>query len=174
MSLVLRTGLALALTASLLASCGKRSQPEAARVASASEATSSVGEPAGEAAATPASAAPTGLALRNTKPIDAYLVLGGKIKTCWFNPIQPLLPRHMYRADVSPDGDNAKIAVYEMTREKRPGAIAYLIVLQQEPGYTSVKTQNRKMPQDASARLRHDVERWTHGDGSCKSGTAAR
>ncbi len=171
MSLVLRTGLALALTASLLASCGKRS-PEAARIASANETTASIGEPAGEAVETPATS--SGLALVDTKPIDAYLVLGGKIKTCWFNPTQPLLPQHMYRADVSPDGDNAKIAVYEMTREKRPGAIAYLIVLQQETGYTSVKTQNRKMPQAASARLRHDVERWTHGDGSCKSEAASR
>jgi hypothetical protein len=171
-SLVLRTGLALALTAGLLANCGKRS-PEAARIASASETTSSLGEPAETATETPA-AAPAGLALRETKPIDAYLVLGGKIKTCWFNPTGPLLPRHMYRADVSPDGDNAKIAVYEMTREKRPGAIAYLIVLQQETGYTSVKTQNRKMPKDAAARLRHDVERWTHGDESCKSASAAR
>jgi hypothetical protein len=61
-----------------------------------------------------------------------------------------------------------------MTRQKRPGAIAYLIVLQEERGYTSVKTQNRKMPQEAAARLRYDVERWTHGDGSCRSTAAAR
>ena len=170
MSSVLRTGLALALTAALLASCGKRSQPEAARVASSettTDTTSSVNE-------TATSAAPAGLSLPGTKPIDAYLMLGGKIKTCWFNPIGPLLPHHMYRADVSPEGDTAKIGVYEMTRQKRPGAIAYLIVLQEERDYTSVKTQNRKMPQEAAARLRYDVERWTRGDGSCRSAAAAR
>ena len=171
MSLVLRTGLALALTASLLASCSKRSQPvEAARVASyeTTETTSSLTE-------TAPSAAPAGLSLPGTKPIDAYLLLGGKIKTCWFNPTGPLLPYHMYRADVSPEGDTAKIGVYEMTRQKRPGAIAYLIVLQEERGgVTSVKTQNRKMPQEAAARLRYDVERWTRSDGSCRSAAASR
>lgn len=169
MSSVLRTGLALALTAALLANCGKRS-PEAARIASddaAAETTSSLTE-------TAASAPSAGLSLPATKPIDAYLMLGGKIKTCWFNPTGPLLPYHMYRADVSPEGETAKIGVYEMTRQKRPGAIAYLIVLQEERGgYTSVKTQNRKMPQDAAARLRYDVERWARGDGSCHKAASA-
>lgn len=79
----------------------------------------------------------------------------------------------MYRADVSPEGETAKIGVYEMTRQKRPGAIAYLIVLQEERGYASVKTQNRKMPQEVAARLRYDVERWTRGDGSCRKSAAA-
>jgi hypothetical protein len=36
-----------------------------------------------------------------------------------------------------------------------------------------VKTQNRKMPQEAAARLRYDVERWTRGDGSCSKSAAA-
>lgn len=168
MSSVVRTGLALALTASPLASCVKHSQPEAARVASydtATETTSSLNETAASAA--------SGLSLPGTKPIDAYLLLGGKIKTCWFNPTGPLLPYHMYRADVSPEGETAKIGVYEMTRQKRPGAIAYLIVLQEERGYASVKTQNRKMPQEVAARLRYDVERWTRGDGSCRKSAAA-
>jgi len=168
--LVLRTGLALALTASPLASCGKRSQPvEAARVApyeTTTETTSSLTETAASAATSP-------LSLPGLKPIDVYLVLGGKIKTCWFNPTGPLLPYHMYRAEVSPEGDTAKIGVYEMTRQKRPGAIAYFIVLQEERGFTSVKTQNRKMPQEAAARLRYDVERWTRGDGSCRKSAAA-
>ena len=79
----------------------------------------------------------------------------------------------MYRADVSPGGDTAKIGVYETTRQKRPGALAYLIVLEQEDGYTSVKTQNRKMPPEASSKLRYDIERWTHGEASWKRDAAA-
>lgn len=145
-------------------SCGKRSQPiQAARIASYEAASSE----------TTSSVTPSGLSIKAAKPVDAYVVLGGKIKTFWFNVASPLLPYHMYRADVSPGGDTEKIGVYETTRQKRPGALAYLIVLEQEDGYTSVKTQNRKMPPEAASKLRYDIERRTHGEASWKRDAAA-
>ena len=67
----------------LLVSCGKRSQPiQAARIASYEAASSE----------TTSSVTPSGLSIKAAKPVDAYVVLGVKIKTFWFNVASPLLP----------------------------------------------------------------------------------
>ena len=56
------------------------------------------------------------------KPVDAYVMLGGRIKTCWFNADAPLLPNHVYRADVSPDGDKVQITIHQKIELGRAGA----------------------------------------------------
>ena len=57
------------------------------------------------------------MSVATAKPVDAYVMLGGRAKTCWFNPSAPLFPDHVYRADVSPDGQKVKITC--------PAEIAY-------------------------------------------------
>ena len=56
-----------------------------------------------------------------SKPFDAYVLLGGRVKSCWFNAVDPLLPDHVYRADVSPEGDKVQITVHQKQALGRPG-----------------------------------------------------
>ena len=65
-----------------------------------------------------ASPPPATVSLARTKPLDAYVALGGTIKRCWFNAVDPILPGYVYRADVAPDGAKVKITVH--TRARAP------------------------------------------------------
>src|SRR6478672_3591130 len=52
---------------------------------------------------------PTNVEVTRARPFDAYVAMGGIIKRCWFNATDPLLPNHVYRADVSPGGSTVTI-----------------------------------------------------------------
>ena len=47
---------------------------------------------------------PRYVSVTRAEPLDVYVVMGRRIKSCWFNATDPLLPNHVYRADVSPGG----------------------------------------------------------------------
>ena len=102
-----------------------------------------------------------------SKPVDAYVLLGGRIKSCWFNAVDPLLPDHVYRADVSPNGSKVQITVHQKQALGRPGLATYAIDFKQEATYTVITTQNRNMPPDLAAKMRYDIERWKRGESNC-------
>lgn len=154
----MRFGLALGLTALCLAGCGWRSG--GASVGEAADA--SVESTGAVAAVTPAR-----MAIATAKPVDAYVLLGGRIKTCWFNPAAPLLPDHVYRADVSPSGSKVQITIHDKKKLGRAGLSTYAIDFNQKGPYTVVTTQNRKMPPELAAKMQFDIDRWKRGEANC-------
>ena len=102
-----------------------------------------------------------------TKPVDSYVILGGRIKTCWFNRLAPLLPAHVYRADASSDGSQVKISIHERRPLGRAGRVAYLVEFQQEGPRTVVTTVNRRMPPHLAAKMQFDIDRWKRGESNC-------
>jgi len=116
--------------------------------------------------ALPASAA-TRMQIAAAKPVDAYVMLGGRIKTCWFNADAPLLPEHVYRADVSPDGSKVQITIHKKIALGRAGAPTYAIDFNQQGGYTIVTTQNRGMTPKLAAKMQFDIDRWKRGEPNC-------
>jgi hypothetical protein len=116
--------------------------------------------------ALPAPAA-TRMQIAAAKPVDAYVMLGGRIKTCWFNADAPLLPEHVYRADVSPDGSKVQITIHKKIALGRAGVSTYAIDFNQEGGYTIVTTQNRSMTPELAAKMQFDIERWKRGETNC-------
>jgi hypothetical protein len=160
--------LALGATALLLAACGirmgglplgggvfARGTPEAAP-----ETTSAV----------PAAAPqPVRLTIATAKPVDAYIMLGGRIKSCWFNADHPLLPNHVYRADVSPDGEKVKITIHQKIALGRAGLETYAIDFAEQGPYTVVTTENRGMPAELAAKMQYDIERWKRGETNCSN-----
>ncbi len=145
------------LLAALLAACGGRSRSSMATPAVSEETVSSI---------TPA---PSRVAFRAAKPVDTYVLLGGRIKSCWFNAEKPLLPDYVYRADVSPDGNKVQIMIHKARELGRAGAATYAIDFHQEGAYTIVSTRNGKMPPELDAKMRYDIERWKGGDASCNN-----
>jgi len=105
--------------------------------------------------------------IATSKPVDAYVVLGGRIKSCWFNAIDPLLPKHVYRADVSPSGRKVQITIHQKQALGRAGFATYAIHFKQEGPYTVVLTQNRGMPPNLAAKMQYDIERWKRGASNC-------
>lgn len=102
-----------------------------------------------------------------TKSVDSYVSLGGRIKTCWFNRMAPLLPVHVYRADVSSDGSQVKISIHERRPLGRAGRVAYVIDFQQGGSRTVVATNNRRMPPHLAAKMEFDIDRWKRGESNC-------
>jgi hypothetical protein len=108
------------------------------------------------------------MSIATAKPIDAYVLLGGRIKTCWFNPSAPLFPEHVYRADVSPDGQKVKITIHNKRDDLgRAGKLAYSIDFAQQGSHTVVTSRNLTMTPQQAAKMRFDVNRWKGGQKNC-------
>src|SRR5262249_18817886 len=114
-----------------------------------------------------AAPAPPRMSIAAAKPVDAYVLLGGRIKTCWFNADAPLLPEHVYRADVSPDGRKVQITIHKKIELGRAGASNYAIDFNQQGGYTIVTMENRGMPPELAAKMQFDIDRWKRGETNC-------
>jgi len=108
------------------------------------------------------------LTMATARPVDAYVMLGGRIKTCWFNASAPLLPRHVYRADVSADGGNVKITIHDKKDSRGlAGDIAYAIDIAEQGGSTVITTKNRSMTPSQAAKMQYDINRWKGGETNC-------
>jgi hypothetical protein len=121
----------------------------------------------GTDASEPSGPAAKSVSIGSTKPLDAYVVLGGRIKRCWFNADAPLLPKYVYRADVSPDGATVKITIHERADLGRAGIATYAIDFKQSGPSTLVTTENRKMPPELAAKMQYDIDRWKRGANDC-------
>jgi hypothetical protein len=118
--------------------------------------------------AVPAAAStPAHISIASAKPVDAYVQLGGRIKSCWFNASDPLLPEHVYRANVSPDGSKVQITIHKKLALGRPGVSTYAIDFRQEGPSTVVSTQNRLMTPELATKMQYDIERWKRGEADC-------
>jgi hypothetical protein len=107
------------------------------------------------------------MSIASAKPVDAYVLLGGRIKSCWFNATDPLLPDHVYRANVSPNGSKVQITIHQKMALGRPGLSTYAIDFRQEGPSTVVSTENRKMPPELAAKMQYDIDRWKRGEADC-------
>jgi hypothetical protein len=102
-----------------------------------------------------------------SKPFDAYVVMGGHIKSCWFNADAPLLPKYVYRADVSPDSTKVMITIHDRAELGRAGMSTYTIDFKQAGPSTVITTENRKMPANLAAKMQYDIDRWKRGESDC-------
>jgi hypothetical protein len=109
------------------------------------------------------------MSVATAKPVDAYVMLGGRAKTCWFNPSAPLFPDHVYRADVAPDGQKVKITIHDKRNLGRAGKLAYTIDFHQQGASTIVTTQNLTMTPEQAAKMQFDINRWKGGQTNCSS-----
>jgi hypothetical protein len=157
-----RLSLSLLLIAGLLSGCG-------VSLSSFSLGGSSVGTSLAEEEATGSTGdvRPANVSVTRAKPFDAYIVMGGRIKRCWFNATDPLLPKHVYRADVSPGGGKVQISVHQKIELGRAGTTTYIIDFRQQGPSTVITTENRRMPPELAAKMQYDINRWQRGAADC-------
>ena len=157
-----RLSLSLLLIAGLLSGCG-------VSLSSFSLGGSSVGTSLAEEEATGSTGdvRPTNVSVTRAEPLDVYVVMGRRIKSCWFNATDPLLPNHVYRADVSPGGGKVQISVHQKIELGRAGATTYIIDFKQQGPATAITTENRRMPPELAAKMQYDINRWQRGASDC-------
>ncbi len=143
----------------------------AVAVASGCSSSYSGGASLGSASSESTGAVPPGpgsrVAVVASRPVDAYVLLGGRIKSCWFNADAPLLPNHVYRAKVSVDGSKVQITIHEKEALGRPGLSTYAIDFHEQGNVTVVSTENRTMPPALAAKMQFDIVRWNRGETNC-------
>jgi hypothetical protein len=120
-----------------------------------------------EATGSTGAAEATNVAVTRAGPLDTYVVMGGRIKRCWFNATDPLLPNYVYRADVSPSGSKVTITVHQRADLGRAGLLTYIIDFKQAGAGTVITTENRTMPPALAAKMQYDVNRWQRGQSDC-------
>src|SRR5512132_3819831 len=103
------------------------------------------------------------VAVTSVRPLDTYVVMGGRIKRCWFNATDPLLPNYVYRADVSPSGSKVTITVHQRADLGRAGLLTYIIDFKEAGASTVITTENRMMPPNLASRMQYDINRWQRG-----------
>jgi hypothetical protein len=108
------------------------------------------------------------VAVTRAGPLDTYVVMGGRIKRCWFNATDPLLPNHVYRADVSPSGSKVTITVHQRADLGRAGLLTYIIDFKQASAGTVITTENRRMAPELAAKMQYDINRWQRGQSDCR------
>jgi hypothetical protein len=158
--------LVLALTLAGVAGCGLRPSGFGGGWFSGSTGGASLEASSERTSAVPVSTSGR-VSIATVKPVDAYVLLGGRIKSCWFNADQPLLAKYVYRADVSPNGNKVQITIHQRQALGRPGLSTYAIDFRQEGSSTVVTTENRKMPPELAAKMQYDIERWKRGESNC-------
>lgn len=105
--------------------------------------------------------------------MDVYIAMGGTIKRCWFNPVDGILPKYVYRADVSPSGSKVQISVHNKIELGRAGGTTYIIDFKQAGASTVIATQNLRMPPELAAKMQFDIDRWKRGASDCSKETPA-
>ena len=120
-----------------------------------------------EATGSTETSGPTNAALTRGRPIDVYVAMGGRIKRCWFNATDPVLPNYVYRADVSPSGSKVTITVHQCADLGRAGLLTYIIDFKEAGASTVISTENRKMPPELAAKMQYDLDRWQRGQSDC-------
>ena len=157
-----RLSIGLLLVAAMLSGCG-------VSLSSFGLGSGGAGTSLAEEEATGSTGAPeaTNVAVTRARPLDTYVVMGGRIKRCWFNATDPLLPNHVYRADVSPSGSKVTITVHQRADLGRAGLLTYIIDFKQAGAGTVITTENRKMPPNLAAKMQYDISRWQRGQSDC-------
>lgn len=157
-----RLSLSVLLIGGMLSGCG-------VSLSSFSLGSSSVGTSLAEEEATGSTgdSRPANASVIRAKPFDTYIVMGGRIKRCWFNATDPLLPNHVYRADVRPEGGKVQISVHQKIELGRAGATTYIIDFNQQGSSTVIATENRRMPPELAAKMQYDINRWQRGASDC-------
>ncbi len=100
-------------------------------------------------------------------PAEVYSRVARQIRACWFKPSDPVLTKHVFRAEAAPDGSTTNLAIHEQTPEGRRGLKAFSVAFEPRGRNTSVTAQNHRMPYALGQVLVADVGRWASGNPIC-------
>lgn len=108
--------------------------------------------------------------VRGSTPSQLYSHIAKQVRTCWLNPQDPVLTKHVFRAEAGaggPSGQSTKIVIHEQTKDLKRGLKAFTIDFQPRRNETQIIAQNLKLPYALSQKLVSDVGYWAQGGNNC-------
>ncbi len=114
--------------------------------------------------------------LPGVSPAQAYTTVARQIKACWFNPTDPVLTRHVFRAEAgagSSPNSQTNVVIYDRTPDGKRGLKAYSVSFEQRGKGTVVDTANHRLPYALGQKLTADVGYWIQGGATCDGPAAA-
>jgi len=111
--------------------------------------------------------------LPNVRPAEAYALVARQVRACWFNPADPVLTKHEFRAEAGAggaSGNETAIIIYERAtgNQKGLGLKAYVIRFEKRGKGTAVRAQNQRIHPVLAQKLSADIGYWIQGGQGCE------
>ena len=109
---------------------------------------------------------------------EAYARIAQGAMSCWFGSRGRLGLSHIFHADADPPsrGGSVEIVVHERAYDQpKPwGYKAFRITLKQGSEYTSIATENLRMPEPLARQMHSEVLAWARGSKGCTGDAVAQ
>lgn len=129
----------------------------------------------GASSGPPSSSGQTSI-LPGVSPAQAYTMVARQIKACWFNPTDPVLTSHVFRAEAgagSAQAAQTNVVIYDRTPDGKRGLKAYSVAFEQRGKGTVVNTANHRLAYALGQKLTADVGYWIQGGANCDGPAAS-
>ncbi len=131
---------------------------------------SACGSTGGGSGNAPVSRGPTTI-VKGSSPVQLYNHIARQVRACWLNPADPVLTKHVFRAEApaggSPGGRAAKIEIHEQTKDLKRGLKAFSIDFQPRRDGTQIVARNLRLPYALGQKMMSDVGFWAQGGANC-------
>ena len=118
---------------------------------------------------TPVSQGPVTI-VKGSTPVQLYSHIARQVRACWLNPRDPVLTKHVFRAEAGaggPSGRETSIEIHEQTRDLKRGLKAFTINFTAVRDGTQIVAQNHKLTYTLGQKLAADVGYWAQGGPNC-------
>ncbi len=108
--------------------------------------------------------------VKGSTPVQLYNHIARQVRACWLNPRDPVLTKHVFRAEAGaggPSGRATNIEIHEQTRDAKRGLKAFTINFVAVRDGTQIIAQNHKLPYALGQKLAADVGYWSQGGPNC-------
>ena len=108
--------------------------------------------------------------VKGSTPVQLYSHIARQVRTCWLNPRDPVLTKHVFRAEAGaggPSGRETSIEIHEQTRDLKRGLKAFTINFTAVRDGTQIVAQNHKLTYTLGQKLMADVGYWAQGGPKC-------
>lgn len=120
--------------------------------------------------------------VKGSTPVQLYSHIARQVRACWLNPRDPVLTKHVFRAEAGAGGRSGratKIEIHERSKDLKRGLKAFTIDFTPRRDGTQIIAQNFKLPYTLGQKLVSDVGYWAQGGANCDgpvqaAGTVAR
>ncbi len=108
--------------------------------------------------------------VKGSTPVQLYSHIARQVRACWLNPRDPVLTKHVFRAEAGaggPSGRETSIEIHEQTRDLKRGLKAFTINFTAVRDGTQIVAQNHKLTYTLGQKLMADVGYWAQGGPNC-------
>lgn len=104
--------------------------------------------------------------VKGSNPTQLFSHISKQIRGCWLNPRDPVLTKHIFRAEAATGGET-KIVISEQTNDGKRGLKAFTIDFKPLRDGTKMVAQSQRLPYGLAQKLSSDLGYWAQGGVNC-------